>query len=431
MKIVHLAILVWITSLAVAQQRTDPRDWNQWRGPDRKAIWYNGPEIETLHANSVRQIWEVEVGPGYSGPTNSKGRVYLMDYMDGNERVLCFDTKNGKELWSFSYPVAYGVGYPTGPRASVQIFGELAYSFGTMGHLFCFEAETGKVVWKLNAIEKYHSRIPVWGLASNPILVEDKLIVQLGGKEGACIVALQKENGTEVWRALDDEASYSAPILIEQAGKDVVLFWTGGRFTGLDPEDGSIYWSIPFKPRKSLMNISTPVYDPPFLFHSAFFDGSYLLKLDQETTSAELVYHRHGQDERNTDALHCCISTPILQDGYIYGIDSYGETRCLELETGERVWEDQTLVPRARWANVHLIRQNDRVWGFNEKGEILLGRFTPEGYEDLGRVKVIDPVQVSPNPRNGVNWSHPAFSGNRIYVRSDSKLVCVEINIHP
>jgi outer membrane protein assembly factor BamB len=281
--------------------------------------------------------------------------------------------------------------------------------------------------WHQYTIESYKSRIPVWGLATSPIVEENKLIVQLGGTPGACIVAFNKNTGEEIWRALDDEASYSTPIIINQAGKRVLICWTADSITGLDPETGSTYWSLPFIPRRSRMNIADPVYASPYLFLSSFFDGSYLVKLDQEKTDAELVYSRHGKSERETDALHCCISTPLIDGDYIYGVDSYGEVRCLDLKTGDRIWEDLTVVPKARWANIHFVRQHDKVWGFNEKGTLSLGKLTPEGYMDYGSVKVIDPVGISPNPRNGVCWAHPAFSGNRIYLRSDSKLVCIKL----
>lgn len=403
-------------------------EWNQWRGADRSGSWTNGPRIDTLAQEMIHLQWQVPVGPGYSGPTVSGNRVYVMDYVNGSERVHCFSAGEGKEQWTYSYPVTYNVGYPTGPRASVQVFDGKAYSWGTMGHLHCFDAVTGKLIWQVNAQEQYQSRIPIWGLASNPILVDDRLIVQLGGIQGACLVAFNKDNGAEIWRALEDEASYSAPILISQAGRKVVVCWTGESITGLDPEQGAIYWSVPFQPGNMVMNIADPVYDPPYLFLSGFFDGSYLLKLDQELPAAQLIYHRQGASEQHTDALHCCVSTPLIRDGYVYGIDSYGEARCLDLVTGERIWEDLTLVPLGRWANVHLVWQGEKVWGFNELGELLLGRLTPRGYVDLGRAKLITPVRISPNPRNGVCWAHPAFVGNRVFVRSDEKLVCIQIN---
>jgi len=404
-------------------------DWPQWRGPDRSGTWYNGPEVDTLTQDMVSRVWDVSLGSGYCGPTVAEGRVYVTDLVEGSERVICLNAQNGKTEWIHSYPVTYSVGYPTGPRASVLINSGKAYSWGTMGHLHCLNAKTGEVLWKINTAEKYFSRIPTWGMASNLILVDKLLVVQAGGTDGACLLAFHKNTGEEIWRALDDEASYSTPRLSSQAGKRVLVYWTGGSITGLNPKNGAIHWSIPLEPVKMIMNVANPVYDPPFLFLSAFFDGSYLIELDQQTTSAKVAYHRHGPNERNTDALHCCISTPIIQEAYVYGIDSYGETRCLELKTGKRIWEDLTLVPPERWANVHLVRQGKKVWGFNETGELLLGRFSPEAYHDLGRIKVIDPVRISPNPRNGVNWAHPAFSGNHIYVRSDSRLVCLRIEV--
>ncbi|MEN8226625.1 MAG: PQQ-binding-like beta-propeller repeat protein [Bacteroidota bacterium] len=427
LKLLSFLLLIFLNYPGQGQEGVPAAEWNQWRGPDRSGSWYNGPAVDSLSSEWIQQLWEVKIGPGYSGPTVSEGHVYVMDYANGSEQVHCFNAENGQKRWTYSYPVTYSVGYPTGPRASVQVFAGKAYSLGTMGHLYCFDAKSGEVVWHINTLEQYQIRIPIWGLASNPIMVNDKLILQVGGVSGAGIVAFHKDSGKEVWRSLEDEVSYSAPILVSQAGKQVVICWTGESISGLDPDNGQVYWSFPFEPGKMIMNIADPVYDPPYLFLSGFFDGSYLIKLDQENTAAELIYHRQGANERNTDALHCCISTPLIQDGYLYGIDSYGETRCLDLLTGDRIWEDMTLVQKGRWANVHLIPQGEKIWGFNELGELLLGKFTPTGYVDLGRVKVIDPVRISPNPRNGVCWSHPAFSGTRIFLRSDAKLVCIEI----
>ena len=424
-------IPAWILSIsftATAQNPGSSADWSQWRGPDRSGTWYGGPQAGELNDDMVEFLWEAPVGPGYSGPTVSDGKVYVTDYVDGNERVLCLDAQDGSGIWSYSYPVTYSVGYPTGPRASVLIEDDRAYSWGTMGHLHCFDAQTGRLLWEVPTAEKYRTPVPIWGLVSNPIIATGNLIVQVGGADGACMVAFDPVTGEEQWRALEDEASYSAPVLINQAGKEVLVCWTGESITGLDPASGRIFWTLPFKPRNMIMNVADPVYDPPYLFLSAFFDGSFLVELDQEKLSARIVYHRIGKNERETDALHCCISTPFIRNGYVYGIDSYGEARCLELITGERIWEDLSLLPRGRWANVHLVQQDELTWGFNETGELLLGRFTPEGYTGLGRVSVIDPVRISPNPRNGVCWAHPAFSGDRVFLRSDAKVVCIRIH---
>lgn len=376
-------------------------------------------------------MWEVPVGHGYCGPTVANGKVYLMDYVGESvksERVLCFDAETGNLLWSHEYERPYSmVGYPTGPRASVLVDGGRAYSYGTMGNLYCLDAHTGKVIWQVSGEDDYNSEIPVWGLASAPLIENNLLIVQLGGRPDACLVAFDKLSGKEVWRSLTDRASYSAPIVINQAGERVLVCWTGDNLAGLNPESGQVYWKVPFERRKGIINIATPVYEPPYIFLSSFWDGSMLVRLDEKTLDAELVWRRAGKNERNTDALHCCISTPVIQDGYIYGIDSYGEFRCLEMMTGDRIWTDSTLVPYGRWANAHFVRQGKKIWSFNELGELILGEFSPAGFRDLGRVEIIKPVSVSPNPRGGVNWAHPAFVRRRIYARSDAKLVCYEL----
>lgn len=431
-RIILFALVICFTNLGgtlsiFGQQDGSVRDWHQWRGPERSGQWYNGPRVDTLTEDLISNRWEATLGSGYSGPTVSNGLVYVMDLSEGEERIVCLDARNGEKKWVYSYPVAYSVGYPTGPRASVLIHSGKAYSWGTMGHLFCLDASTGEVLWQINTAEKYQSPMPIWGMASNPFMYNELLVVQVGGAGGACLVAFNKDSGKEVWRAIDDEASYSSPVLISQAGKKVLVCWTANAVSGLNPLTGDEYWTLRLEPLRMIMNISDPVYEAPYLFLSAFFDGAYLVELDQQSLSARLVYHRHGESERKTDALHCCISTPLIQDDKVYGVGSYGETRCLDLLTGDRIWEDLSLVPKERWANIHFVTQGDQVWGFNEVGELLLGKFSPNGYTDLGRVKLIDPVKISPNPRNGVNWAHPAFVGNSIFVRSDDRIICLDI----
>lgn len=400
-------------------------------GPQRDGTWILELDKNSLSDDDISKVWESEIGSGYCGPTVADGKVYVMDLQGEDvqsERVICFDQESGKMIWSHSYEVDYSVGYPTGPRASVLIENGRAYSFGTMGHLFCFDASSGQVIWEINGETAYKIDYPIWGLAASPIIEKDLLIVQIGGRPDACIVAFNKKTGEEKWRALSDEASYSAPIIIDQAGQKVLVCWTGDNLVGMSPTSGKIHWKIPYERRKSVINISDPVLDWPYIFLSSFYDGSMLIELDKHNLTANLVWMRAGESERNTDALHCIMSTPFIQNDHIYGVDSYGEFRCLNLRTGDRIWTDSTLTPYGRWSNAHFAKQGDKIWAFIEKGELILGKVSPEGFEELGREKLIDPVAISPNPRGGVNWASPAYAGRRIYVRSDAKLACWELH---
>ena len=413
--------------------RTSAIDWPQWRGSGRDGVWQETGIVQKFDAPQLPICWRAKIAGGYSGPTVANGRVYVTDRLASPtqlERVHCFDALTGKRIWSYAYECKYErVERRDGPRASVTIDDGRAYSLGTMGHLFCFDAAKGDVLWSKNLSTKYRIKMPLWGIAASPLVENGLLIVQIGGQDDACLVAFDKATGKEKWRALNDSASYSAPILIEQAGKRVLVCWTRERVVGLDPLTGKLHWQHPFPPARIGQNIATPVLENNYLFVSSFFDGSLLLKVHSHSLAVEKVWQRKGPNEKKTEALHCCISTPIIQGNYIYGVDSYGELRCLNLHTGDRIWESLDAVPQDRWANIHMVRNQDKIWMFNERGELIISKLSPEGFHEISRAKLINPTpgQLSISKRGGVCWSHPAFANKHVYIRNDEELICVNL----
>jgi len=408
-------------------------EWPDWRGPKRDGVWYEEGIIKKFETNQIPIKWSVPVRAGYSGPTVEDGRVYITDRInrpEEMERVLCFNAENGEEIWTHSYACEYvGVGYPAGPRASVIINDDRAYSLGTMGHLFCLNKMTGKVLWSRDLNAEYDIRMPIWGIAAAPLIIDEKIILNIGGQNGAGIIALDKNNGEEIWRSLDDDASYSAPILIEQAGQPVLVSWTGQNVVGLNPENGSVYWKEAFPQKRMIINIATPVLYNNYLFVSSFYDGSMLIRLDEYQLNATIVWKREGRSEKDTDALHCCISTPVILDDFIYGVDSYGELRCLDLLTGDRIWEDLTAVNKARWGNIHFVLNGDLAYMFNEHGELIIASLSDRGFYEISRAKLIEPTNEQLSRSGiGVTWAHPAFAYKHVFVRSDSELVCADLS---
>lgn len=405
------------------------QEWPDWRGVNRDGIWSETGIVEKFDDEIQEPKWTVAVGSGYSGPTVAGGKVYLTDLQRKSaqtEGVLCFDEKTGKKLWEFRYPCEYvNVGYPAGPRASVVVNHGKAYSLGTMGNLYCFNAENGDVLWQKDLNTEYEIRMPIWGISATPLISGDKIILQISGSNNACVIALDKNTGKEIWRNLEDIAAYSAPVIIEKNGKKVVVVWTEDSLSGLNPETGHVYWRFPWK-TGSGMSISTPVLYKDFIFVSAFYSGSLLVKLGNDYTSAEKVWQRAGENERKTDALHCVMNTPVIIDDFIYGIDSYGELRCLELATGDRVWEDLTAVNKNRWANIHFIQNGNKTWMFNEHGELIISELSSEGFNEISRTKIIEPTKEQ-LPR-GVTWSHPAFANKHVFIRNDKELVCIDLS---
>ena len=409
-------------------------DWPQWRGPQRDGVWRETGIVSSFASDQLPIRWRTAVGPGYSGPTVAAGKVYLTDRLDEPEqieRVHCFDATSGKQVWSFRYPCEYRIGYKAGPRASVTIHAGRAFALGAMGHFHCFHAETGKLLWKKDFDKGLSIVMPIWGIAGAPLIVDDLVIVQIGGKD-ACIVALDVVSGQQRWTALpSDRASYSSPVLVQQAGKKVVVCWTGDSVSGLNPKTGDVYWRYAFAPSKMPIGVATPIMTGDQLFVTSFYDGSLMLRLLPDRLAVEKIWQRKGASELKTAALHSIISTPLFLGDHLYGVDSYGELRCLKAANGERVWEDLTATPKARWSTIHFVRNQDHIWMFNERGELIISKLSARGFQQISRARLIDPTEEQLRRRKGVCWAHPAFANRHVFARNDRELVCASLAAEP
>ena len=406
-------------------------DWPQWRGPDRDGVWREAGVVERFDGPRIKLRWRAEIAGGYSGPTVADGRVYVSDRVvepESTERVHCFDWRNGERLWSHAYPCDYGsLTYNTGPRASITIDDGRAYALGSVGHFLCLDAVTGEVLWKKDLRSEYRIRMPGWGIAAAPLVEDDLVIVHVGGDDGACLIAFDRRTGDERWTALDDPASYSAPIVIEQAGRRVLVCWTGDRVVGLNPSSGELYWAHPFDRRRMVIGVATPVRHEDRLFVSGFYDGSLMLRLDPDRLAVTEIWRRRGASERMTESLHSLIVTPYLAGDYVYGVDSYGELRCLDANTGDRIWEDRTATSQARWGTLHMVQNGENTWMFNDRGELIISRLSPDGFHEISRAKLLNPTRGQLNRRDGVTWSHPAFAYRHVFARNDEELVCASL----
>ncbi|MES2692183.1 MAG: PQQ-binding-like beta-propeller repeat protein [Verrucomicrobiota bacterium] len=407
-------------------------DWPQWRGTTRDGVWRETGIVEAFASKELKPVWVAEVGPGFAGPTVAGDQVFLMDRVAApeQERVLSFDRTTGKLRWEHAYPCVYrDVDYAQGPRAAVTVADGRAFSYGTMGHARAFEAATGRVLWARDMMADFKTSVNYWGMNSAPLVAGDVVIYHVGGEPDACLVALDMQTGKERWRALDGKASYSPPRLIRVGERDVVLAWTGSWLAGLNPATGEVLWKEPHRNTRMIHHVADPVLDETGrkLVLASFYDGTACFALKTAGGAPEELWHRTGPNERKTEAIHTISMTPLVRGGYIYGIHSYGELRCLSLETGEKMWDDKTLQPNERWATAHLVQNGDRTWISTEAGELVIARLSGKGMEQISRAKFITPNTNIIGRNEPVTWAHPAYANRNLYARSDSELVCISL----
>lgn len=430
-----------VTNPAVAD------DWPQWLGPQRDGVWRETGLVQKFPPTGLKTRWNAEVGVGYSGPAVAEGRVYVTDRVlaganpksgfsmrgtvGGKERVLCLNETTGKVVWTHEYDCTYKVDYPAGPRCTPVVAGGKVYTLGTMGDLLCLDCKTGKVLWSRNFVTEFKAPVPVWGFSAHPLVDGDKVICLVGGDAGVA-VAFHKDTGKELWKALSaSEIGYCPPMIYQHGGKRQLIIWHPDAVNALDPETGKVYWTQAFELRSGL-SIPTPRLSGDQLFVTAFYNGPMMLRLDANKPAAAVQWRGKGKSEKpqGTDGLHAIMSTPVFKDGHIYGVCSYGELRCLNAATGERVWESlqatgSTKGQRDRWNNAFLVPQGDRYFLFNERGELIIAQLSPKGYEEIGRTKILEPTnEMAGRP---VVWMHPAFANKSIYARNDKELVCVSL----
>lgn len=419
-------------------------DWPQWLGPRRDSVWRETAIVENFPAGGPRVVWRAEIGPGYTGPAVADGKVYIMDrqatsresapanafargIIPGTERVLCLDAMTGAQLWEHRYDCTYTVSYSTGPRCTPLVSGGKVWTLGAEGHLLCLDARKGAVLWSRDLKADFHAPTPMWGFAGHPLLDGDRLICLSGGP-GSVAVALDRDSGKEIWRALDArEPGYCPPTLIEAGGARQLIVWHPQAVSSLDPATGKVFWSHPWEVRSGL-SIATPRLAGDLLLLSSFYNSSKCFKLGLSGPSATLHWEGQSFSEKNTDTLHSLMSTPFIQEGHIYGVCSYGQLRCLKLDTGERVWETfaaTTDGKPVRWANAFLVKHEDRFFLANELGDLIIARLTPAGYEENSRARLLKATTT--DPRRAVVWSHPAFANRCVFMRNDGEIVCASL----
>jgi len=445
MKLFGLLLTVGLSALPLSL-RAD--DWPQWMGPKRDDVWREHGIVKRFSGTGPPVLWRAPIGDSYSGPAVVGARLYVMDRPKeaeprskpgeeippkppARERVLCLDATTGKTLWEHAYARAYNIGYPAGPRTTPTVAEGRVFTLGAMGDLLCLKADTGEIVWARDFLQDYQPvKPPVWGWAGHPLLDGERLICLVGGTNTA-VVAFHKDTGRELWRALTAvEIGYAPPVIYTIQGRRQLIIWHTDAVSGLDPETGKVLWSHAYpvggEPQRPEVTIALPRLEGDKLFLSCFYQGSLLLQLTPDV--AKVVWNRRSTSgtEMN-DGLHTVLGTPLFKDGFIYGVCGFGELRCLDARTGNRKWETYapTVGKKAFFANVFMTENEDRTFLYNDQGELIIARLRPEGYEELSRAKLLEPLEKTRG--RTITWCHPAYANRCAYVHNGKELVCVSL----
>lgn len=444
-----LRLCVLLILLPVCSAAAD--DWPQWLGPGRDGVWAEEGIVKSLPEAGPPLVWKAEIGSGYSGPAVAHGRVIVLDRiaapqtgeeeylhegdvpqnsnfvrrrLPGRERVVCLNEADGRVLWIHEYDCPYSTAttYAIGPRATATIADELVYTVGAEGDLYCLRLSDGSVVWSKNYVEDFGVKVPVWGIASPPLVDGNRLICTVGGQDSTC-VAFHRKTGEPLWQAMSArEPGYSAPVIRTIGGHRQLLCWDSSNLSALSPETGEVIWQVPFESTFA-MSVATPQVEGRRVFVMCFNGKSAMVEVAADGQSAKLVWS--GRRTSGIDGVH---NTPQIVDGHLYGCGNGGRYICADLLTGRRLWFTFDAVSAARpiaWGNVFTVRNADQFFLSNDKGELIIAKLNPQGFTQVSKAKLIEPTH-NIGSRTLV-WSHPAFANRRIYLRNDKEIRCYSL----
>jgi outer membrane protein assembly factor BamB len=375
-------------------------DWPQWRGINRDGI--SEEKIATeWPAAGLTQVWEGEVGTGFSSVSVSRGRAYTMGNTENQDTIWCLDAKEGSVLWKHTYPAKLDPQYyEGGPGATPTVHGGRVYTMSKWGDVFCLDAESGKVVWQSD-LRREGLRTNRWGFAGSGLIWGD-LVIYNAGTAG---VALNRNTGRIAWLNGTNAAGYASPVRFRERNRESVLIFGAKSLYALEPRTGKELWRYPFETGYDV-NDTDPLIWREQVFLSSYSRGSALLKIEGGIPTP--VY------EKKTLHIHLSPGMPIRQ--WLFGFDGEAKTknefRCIDLQTGELKWSAKDP------AFGSIIQVDGRLLVLSDKGELLWGEPSPEGFRPLARAKIL----------SGTCWSPPALAHGYLYARNArGHLVCVDL----
>lgn len=397
----RFALAALALSLCIASASAN--DWPNWRGPN-----YNGISSETgwtykWPADGPKRLWKANVGTGFSSMAVARNHVYTMGNSADQDTVFCFDAGTGKIVWKYSYPCPLEAHwYEGGPSSTPTVVDKQVFTLSKNGDLFCFDADTGKVVWNKNVAKEVGAEIPTWGLASSPYYEKGRIYLDVG----TAGTAVDAKTGKVIWKSGPGPGGYSTPQPANFDGQEALVIMSKDAVVAVLKNDGHELWSYPWKTMYDI-NATQPIIDGDKVFISSGYNhGSALLNV--KGNKPQQVWE--NKNFRNH------INSSVVLDQFLYGFDgdaNHGSGFvCLNMSSGAVKWKNED------YKTGSLMVANHKLIILSDKGELIIAEVSPDGFKPLAQAQVL----------GGRCWTQPVLSNGRIYCRNaKGDLVCLNV----
>jgi outer membrane protein assembly factor BamB len=391
---------------------------NEWRPENRTGISAETGLLKSWPATGPTLLWSCpDLAKGFSSPVFGNNTIYITGNSGSNgaEDILFALDMKGKVLWQTVFGRAWTGSYPDS-RATPTVEGNRVYTCSGFGDLACIDGTNGKIIWTYKGSELNKGTYGAWGIAEALLIDGNKIFFSPGGPE-TMTIALNKATGDVIWKSasLNDKPGYVSPVLVNYAGKKMIVNVSLGHVFGVDASNGEILWKVAHAPSSDgddLIKCTTPLYKDGMVYVTGGYDtGGMMVKIADDGKSANVVWTDSVLDNHHGGV--------VLINGYIYGSNwlnnSNGNWCCIDWKTGKKMWEE-------RWnTKGSIISAEGLLYIFEEKnGNIALVKANPEKFDLVSTFKVTQ-------GKAGPFWAHPVIYNGVLYLRHTNALMAYNI----
>jgi len=418
--LVLLPVLVLLVVLA-SSARTG--DWPQWHGPTRDGrAAATEPALNAL-PKELQPEWQIAVGGGHSSPVVAAGRLLYLDEDGRHEVAHLLDAATGRERWRTPFADRFEDEWGAGPRSTPLMDGDRAYVQACSGEFRCLSLADGKVLWGASFEKdfgvKFHGARGAESLVAarrgnngSPIVDGDAVIVPVGSTNGASLVSFDKSTGQVRWKAGNEDAAYSSPVIATLAGVRQVVYLSADFLSGFERATGRLLWRQPLR-TAARRHAATPAVVGDTVAVNSHTLGTLCFRITRSGDAFTVA------EAWTNPTLKINLATPVLAEGHLFSQGPDRDYVCVEATTGRLKWSQPGFGQSRRdYASTILVGRNLLV--LTEQGTLCLLAANAERYTELGRLQVC-----------GNTWSSPALADGRLFVRDGRQLFCVELGKAP
>jgi len=394
-----------VEAVALAATET-PAEWPGFRGPGRDSV-SRGVRIETDWSKSPPAvIWRRPIGPGWSSFAVHGDLLYTQEQRGDDEIVACYRVSTGEPVWRHRDAVRfYESNGGAGPRATPTLSHGRVYTLGATAVLNALDAGSGKVVWSRNAASDTGRKIPEWGIASSPLVVDDIVIVAVSGT----LAAYDLATGKPRWTGPQHGGSYSSPQLVTIDGIAQVLILSAPGVVSVSPADGNLLWEHTWE--------GGAIVQPGLTADGGVLINAMSMMGGLGTRRLAVAHGAGGwtvEERWTSNALKPYYNDFVVHEGHAYGFDG-NILACIDLEDGKRIWKG------GRYGNgqIVLLADQNLLLVSSEDGELALVSATPDKFTELARFPALD----------AKTWNHPVLVGDVLLVRNGEEMAAFRLSL--